>query len=334
MPLQQDHIIPPMLAKTGRMPVNQSDYGFEIKWDGIRVILYYDNGAVTLLSRNLLDITDQYPEIAAFTPGPDIATLIIDGEIIATDEQGRPSFSRLQRRMGVVSATVISKLTQSIPATFVIFDILLLNGRSLVDYTYAERRETLASLDLNGKSWQTPAYNTGEGETMLEACRRIGLEGVVAKRLDSRYLAGKRPGTWLKIKNQLRQELIIAGWAPGQGARSGKIGALLVGYYDASPQEALAKGKPQKLRYAGSVGTGFSEVMLSKLAGLMLPLTRPTSPFTEIPPKANAVFTAPVLVGEFEFTEWTPHGTLRHPSFKGLRYDKDPKEIVREPTIK
>lgn len=334
MPLQQDYIIPPMLAKAGRMPVNQSDYGFEIKWDGIRVILYYNKGTVTLLSRNLLDITSQYPEIAAFTPGPDISKLIIDGEVIATDEHGRPSFSRLQRRMGLVSPTVITKLSKSIPTTFVIFDVLFLNGQSLVDYSYAERRETLAKLDLNGQSWQTPSYNAGEGEAMLEACRRIGLEGIVAKRLDSRYLAGKRPGTWLKIKNQLRQELVIAGWAPGQGNRSGKIGALLVGYYDTSLKEASSKGRPQRLMYAGAVGTGFSEAMLAKLASLMQPLTRQTSPFSELPPKADAVFIEPSLVGEFEFTEWTPHGTLRHPSFKGLRYDKSPKEIIREPTIK
>lgn len=327
-------IIPPMLAKAGRMPANQSEYGFEIKWDGIRIILYYDKGSITLLSRNLLDITNQYPEISAFAPGHDVNAVILDGEIIATDTQGRPSFSQLQHRMGVVSPAIIAKLSASIPVTLVIFDVLSLNGQSLLDYVYTERRDTLATLNLNGTSWQTPTYNAGEGDNMLEACRRLGLEGIVAKRLDSRYLPGKRPGTWLKIKNQLRQELVIAGWALGQGARSGKIGALLVGYYNMVQKEAAATGKRQQLLYAGAVGTGFNEAALKQLADLLQPLTRQTSPFTELPPKANAVFTEPVLVGEFEFTEWTPNGTLRHPSFKGLRYDKDPKDIIREPTIK
>lgn len=327
-------IIPPMLAKAGRMPADQSEYGFEIKWDGIRVLLYFDKGSVTLLSRNLLDITNQYPEISAFAPGPSVNSLILDGEIIATDTQGRPSFSNLQHRMGVVSPTIIAKLSASIPVTLVIFDVLSLNGQSQLDYSYTERRDTLATLNLNGTNWQTPAYNAGEGNDMLEACRRLGLEGIVAKRLDSRYLPGKRPGTWLKIKNQLRQELVIAGWAPGQGTRSGKIGALLVGHYNIGQKEAAATGKTQQLLYAGAVGTGFNEAALKQLADLLQPLTRQTSPFTELPPKANAIFTEPVLIGEFEFTEWTPNGTLRHPSFKGLRYDKDPKDIIREPTIK
>ena len=321
MPKTNLDIVPPMLAKAGQMPSRQEEYGFEIKWDGIRVILYYTNGLVTLLSRNLLDITNQYPEISSFKPGDGIDTLIIDGEIIATDEQGRPSFSRLQHRMGVVSPALIKKLAKEIPTTLVIFDILHINGCSLLDHTYLERRKTLDSLELNGPTWQAPGYTQGEGTAMLEACQRMGLEGIVAKRLNSRYVPGKRPGTWLKIKNQLRQELIIGGWTPGQGARSGKIGALLVGI-------------SQQLVYAGSVGTGFTEAMLSNLSKTLEPLTRKTNPFTGPPPKNTSVFTEPVLVAELEFTEWTPHGTLRHPSFKGLRYDKDPKDIVREPTNK
>lgn len=329
--LDKNIITPPMLAKAGQMPDHQEEYGYEIKWDGIRAILYYTQGTITLLSRNLLDITAQYPEIAGFTPVSGITTLIVDGEIIATDDQGRPSFSALQHRMGLTSPSAIEKISKQIPVTFVIFDILQLNSQSLLEFPYSQRRSRLESLALTGASWQTPAYTPGNGSAMLEACKKLGLEGIVAKRLDSKYLPGKRPGTWLKIKNQLRQELVIAGWTPGQGARAGKIGALLVGYYDIGSREALVTGKQQSLIYAGAVGSGFTEAVLRKLSGLLSPLQQKTSPFAELPPKKHPVFTEPRLVGEFEFTEWTPHGTLRHPSFKGLRYDKDPKDIIREP---
>ncbi|MCX7780633.1 MAG: non-homologous end-joining DNA ligase [Negativicutes bacterium] len=326
--------IAPMLAKAGYMPAEQADYAFEIKWDGIRAILYYDGKKTLLLSRNRQDITAQYPEVASFQPGPAIKTLVIDGEIIATDPSGRPSFSNLQHRMGVISPDRIRKLSYQIPVTLVIFDVLFVNGRELFDLPYHQRRKLLEELDLSGPSWHTPAVHIGSGDAMLQACVKLGLEGIIAKRLESKYLPGKRPGTWLKIKNQLRQELVIGGWAPGQGTPAGKIGALLVGYYDITQSEAKRTGRPQRLKYAGAVGTGYSEAMLNKLADLLDPLQRTTNPFSEPPPKSGVTFVEPKLVGEFEFTEWTPNNTLRHPSFKGLRFDKNPKDIVREPTAK
>lgn len=318
--------IPPMLAKTGTLPADDDAWGFEIKWDGIRAVAYLDGAGCRLLSRNRKDLTGQYPELAPLAAALPGRRLVLDGEIVALGPDGRPSFSRLQHRMGLSSARTIATVGREIPATYIIFDIMYLDGRLLVDEPYRERRRLLEELAPAGPAWQTPAHRRGEGAAIQAASRAIGLEGVLAKRLDSTYEAGKRSGAWLKIKNQRRQELVIAGWVPGQGKRLGAIGALLVGYW-----ERPAGARP-RLAYAGKVGTGFSARTLAELAKRLAPLARAGSPFAAKPPVADAVFVEPVLVGEFEFTEWTPHDTLRHPSFKGLRPDKDAAAVVREPT--
>lgn len=323
-------IIPPMLAKAGAMPADPALWGFEIKWDGIRAVAYLNMGDLRLLSRNHKDITAQYPELVALASSLPGSRLILDGEIVAFGADGRPSFSRLQHRMGLSSPRTIAKVGREIPATYIIFDVLYHDDRLLIDLPYSERRRILEELDPSGPAWQTPVHKAGEGPAMLAASRKVGLEGILAKRLDSKYEAGKRSGAWLKIKNQRRQELVIAGWVPGQGKREGTIGALLVGYWDRPPSES-AKSSP-RLVYAGKVGTGFSARTLADLAAKLAPLRREASPFAAKPPVAGAVFVDPLLVGEFEFTEWTPHNTLRHPSFKGLRPDKDASAVVREPT--
>ncbi len=321
--------IPPMLAKTGTMPADPGEWGFEIKWDGIRAAAYLNKGRFRLLSRNLKDITGQYPELAALAASLSASRLILDGEIVALGPDGRPSFSRLQHRMGLSSPRTIAKVGREIPATYIIFDILYHDGRLLTDLPYRERRRILEELAPSGPAWQTPACKAGEGQAMLAASRAVGLEGLLAKRLDSIYEAGKRTGAWLKIKNQRRQELVIAGWVPGKGKRQGSIGALLVGYWDRLPVRGAES--PPRLVYAGKVGSGFSGRTLAELAARLAPLRRAASPFAVKPPVADAVFAVPRLVGEFEFTEWTPNNTLRHPSFKGLRTDKDAAEVVREP---
>ena len=318
--------IPPMLAKAGTMPTAPALYAFEIKWDGIRAVAYLNKGKLRLLSRNHKDITAQYPELAALASSLPDSRLVLDGEIVALGVDGRPSFSRLQHRMGLSSPRMIAKVGSEIPATYIIFDILYHDGRLCVDLPYSERRRILEALSVSGPAWQTPAHKSGEGPAMLTASREVGLEGIMAKRLDSKYEAGKRSGAWLKIKNQRRQELVIAGWVPGRGKRQGTIGALLVGYWE----RTSGKSGP-RLVYAGKVGTGFSARTLADLAAKLAPLRCDTSPFAANPPVANAVFAAPLLVGEFEFTEWTPNNTLRHPSFKGLRHDKDAAAVVREP---
>ncbi|MDF2569272.1 MAG: ligD 1 [Sporomusa sp.] len=325
-------IIKPMLAKPGQLPAEQNKYGFEIKWDGIRTFFYLENNRYKLLSRNLKDITLQYPELAALAEaiGNSHTELVLDGEIVAFDSSGIPSFSRLQHRMGLKDDKVITEMMQQIPIHYIIFDILSLDGSPLLDKPYTERRTILESLTFTGTNWQTPSYKTGDGQTILDASRRLGLEGIIVKRLDSPYQPGKRTGSWLKIKNQHRQELVIGGWVPGQGARQGQLGALLIGCYDLPPEVAQARNVPQHLLYAGKVGTGFTQTTLTELAHLLAPLRTETSPFSQVPPVKNARFVEPVLVGEFEFTEWTPNHTLRHPSFKGLRNDKDPNQVIRE----
>ncbi|MDT8900466.1 non-homologous end-joining DNA ligase [Anaeroselena agilis] len=324
-------IIPPMLAKAGKMPADPAQWGFEIKWDGLRAIVYLDKGEIRVLSRNHKDITAQYPELAALASSLPRSRLILDGEIVAFGADGRPSFSRLQHRMGLTSPQTIAKLSREIPATYIIFDVLYQDGRLLVDLPYSERRHILEELSPSGRAWQTPAHKVGEGPELLAASREVGLEGILAKRLDSKYETGKRSGAWLKIKNQRRQELVIAGWVPGRGKRQGTIGALLVGYWDRPPSKTRTSSSP-RLVYAGKVGTGFSSRTLADLAAKLTPLRRDNSPFAARPPVAGAVFVDPLLVGEFEFTEWTPHNTLRHPSFKGLRTDKDASAVVKEPS--
>ena len=208
---------------------------------------------------------------------------------------------------------------KSIPVTFMLFDLLHQSGRSTRELPYEERRAALEGLGLDGPNWQTPGYHVGDGSTLFAASRRQGLEGVVAKRLGSPYLPGKRGGAWLKIKNHRSQEVVIGGWLSGKGRRTGTIGALLAGYYEDS-----------ELRYAGKVGTGFGEEDLRRLQERLEPLRRDTSPFSGRQPERGSIFVEPKLVAEVEFGEWTNAGTMRHPAFKGLRTDKPAKDVVRE----
>lgn len=322
--------IRPMLAKPSKLPLDDDQYSFEIKWDGLRAMLYFTADQIMIVSRNLKDITSQYPELQQLRESLLGQQVILDGEIIAFDKNGHPSFSLLQNRMGLSSPTIIKRKMLEIPVTFIIFDILYFNQKSLVDLPYIKRRSILENLNLAGTNWQTPAFQQGSSKEILAAVSALGLEGIVAKRLTSSYTPGKRSEDWLKIKNQHRQELVIGGWLPGKGQRSGGIGSLLLGYYDITKEQARKENKEQHFLYAGKVGTGFTNESLHKLLTLLTPLHRNTSPFvTSHFPKA-AMFVEPQLVGEFEFTEWTPNNTLRHPSFKGLRDDKDAHNVIRE----
>jgi bifunctional non-homologous end joining protein LigD len=313
--------VQPMLATLGKLPADDEQWAHEIKWDGVRAIAYSRPGELELQSRNLKDITAQYPELHRLNRALSSHEAVLDGEIVTFDEDGRPSFSMLQRRMHVASASQIKRLAKSTPVTYMIFDLLWLDGHSLMELPYLDRRARLASLELTGERWQTPEHIVGEGEAILKASAEQQLEGIVAKRLDSTYQPGRRSTGWIKIKNIGRQEVVVGGWMPGQGRRKESIGALLVGVYE--PNGAL--------RYVGRVGTGFSEAELQRLERLLAPLERETSPFGagQKPPR-GAVFAQPALVAEVEFREWTPGGSLRAPSYKGLREDKAPAEVVRE----
>jgi bifunctional non-homologous end joining protein LigD len=311
--------IEPMLARAGSLPRDPANWSFEIKWDGVRAIAHIDAERVRVHSRNLNDITRSYPELAA-PPAPLRAhpDTVLDGEIIAFDADGRPSFGRLQQRMHVIAPG--AHLRSDVPISYVVFDLLRLDGEDITGLAYRERRTRLEALDLASGPWQVPDVHPGKGRELLAATRARGLEGIVAKRLDSPYRPGARTGGWLKLKHTLSQELVIGGWLPGEGRRSERIGALLMGHFVSG-----------RLVFDGRVGTGFSEATLLDLAARLAPLVTPASPFDPRPKlPVHAVWVAPELVAEIAFTERTREGLMRAPSFKGLRTDKDAREVVLE----
>jgi bifunctional non-homologous end joining protein LigD len=297
----------PMLATAGKLPPDDERWAYEIKWDGVRAIAYSEPGRLRFESRNHNDISASYPDLKALNRALSSHSAILDGEIVAFDEDGRPSFGRLQGRMHISNEAAARRRAKEIPAAYIIFDLLWLDGHSLLHLPYVERRERLRELGLDGPAWQTPDHVVGNGAAMLAASLERGLEGVVAKRLDCPYEPGRRSRTWLKIKNVRREDVVVGGWLAGEGRRRDGIGALLVGV----PEDG-------RLRYAGRVGTGFSGAELTRLAKVLE--QRETSPFGGEPqPPRDAVFVEPTHVAEVEFTEWTTDGMLRHPSYKGLR---------------
>jgi bifunctional non-homologous end joining protein LigD len=204
------------------------------------------------------------------------------------------------------------------------FDVVHVDGRDTTPLAYLERRGVLRDLLEEGRCWRMPDHHVGDGAAMLEASRRQGLEGLIAKRLDSRYEIGRRSTLWRKVKNRRRQELVVGGWLPGEGGRAGRLGALLVGYHD----------EGGRLRFAGRVGTGFKERELQRLGRLLADLATEECPFDPPPPRPVVRFAhwvRPELVAEVAFGEWTSEDILRHPSYLGLRTDKAPGQVVREP---
>jgi bifunctional non-homologous end joining protein LigD len=313
----------PMLATTGNPPARgQNNWAVEMKWDGVRALAFVENGRLRLGSRTGKDITGTYPELAGLARATGHKQALIDGEIVAFTD-GKPDFEALQPRMHVSSASQAVRLAEQTPVTYLAFDVLQLDGRPLEGLPYSERRGLLTSFFPNGSAWLCPPNFPGEDlDDVLTASRANGLEGVVAKRLDSRYEPGARSAGWLKIKNQLRQEVVVAGWKPGKGNRTGQIGSLLVGVYDDGG-----------LLYSGHVGTGFSDATLRMLGRRLEPLRRRDSPFAEPVPAEyakQAVWVEPRLVIDVAFDRWTRVGRMRAPTYRGLRDDKDPADVVRE----
>ncbi|WP_099023589.1 ATP-dependent DNA ligase [Mycolicibacterium palauense] len=300
----------PMLATPGSVArLTAAGWAFEGKWDGYRLLVDADHGRVRLRSRSGRDVTAEYPQLGALAADIDEHHALLDGEVVAFGEEGVPSFGAIQNR------------TRTSHLEFWAFDLLYLDGRSLLNAAYRDRRRLLETLT-EGTDLVVPARIPGDGADALAHSRTRKWEGVVAKKWDSTYQPGRRSSSWIKDKNWNTQEVVIGGWRQGEGGRSGGIGALLMGI----PGDG-------GLDFVGRVGTGFSERQLTELKEALEPLRTDTSPFTTelTGPDAKGVsFVQPRLVGEVRYGEWTSDGRLRHPSWRGLRPDKKPAEVVRE----
>jgi bifunctional non-homologous end joining protein LigD len=302
---------------------DESGWSFEMKWDGVRTIAYLAGGRVKLLSRKGRDDTRAYFDVAEELTKINVRTAIVDGEVVVTDAAGRPNFGHLQHRINLTKPADIDRAAKAFPAQLMLFDILELNGQSLIKKNYQERRvilEDLVSLQ-PGSRIQVPPIFDGDLRAALDTADQLQLEGVVAKRRNSIYQPGRRAHTWLKIKLHRAQEIVIGGWRPGQGRRSGGVGSLLMGI----PTEA-------GLHYVGRVGSGFNDRQLDDIQARLDKLSRKTSPFIDVPREdaRDAHWVKPSLVGEVSYGELTEPGRLRHPVWRGLRHDKSPSEVVWE----
>jgi bifunctional non-homologous end joining protein LigD len=303
-----------MLATPAPMPSAAEDqqWAYEVKWDGVRAVAYLQDGQLRLMSRTDRDITRRYPELAALATSLRAEAVVLDGELVSLDAEGRPSFGRLQHRMHAVDPAEIRRLVGRYPVTYMIFDLLHADGQSLLGQPYVERRSRLNELSPTGPAWQTPPSWTGGGPDILAATAEQGLEGIIAKRTISTYQPGRRSPSWRKIKNIRTVEVLIGGWTPGRGRRTGTIGSLLVGV---STADGLA--------YIGNVGTGFTDAALRDLLGRLTALEIPNSPFDVVPvPHEFARFARwvrPELGGEVAYAEIGLEGRLRHPRWRGLR---------------
>ena len=319
-PMPDSAELRPMLARTGDLPKRQDEWAFEVKWDGVRALGFVQGGRLELRARSGNDITARYPELREPAEALGSREAIFDGEVVAFGDDGLPSFGRLQKRMHVASASAVQRLARSSPVAYVLFDLLWLDGHSLMGRPYLERREALMELGLHGARWQVPGHHVGDGDALLEVTRRQGLEGVMAKKLDCPYTPGGRGGGWVKVKHVHRTSLVIGGWLPGERGRTGSLGALTVGFHEDG-----------ELRYCGRVGTGFGDDERRHLLGLLEPLSAPTSPFSGRQPPKETRWVEPSLICDVEFREWTQTRTLRAPSYKGLRDDITPEQTGFEP---
>ncbi|MEV0589451.1 hypothetical protein [Nonomuraea sp. NPDC050310] len=279
-----------------------------MKGDGMRSLLYVEGGRVRLQSRNGADVTSGFPELQMLAGAVCEHALVLDGELVAFDDAGRVSFGALQPRMHLRRPARVAELVRTVPVTVMLFDVLHVNAASTVRLPYTERRALLESIVPPGPRRQVPVYFEDHAEHALDLSSRLGLEGVVCKRLNSAYLPGRRSSLWRKITHFQAREMVIIGWRPGGGRRSGRVGSLLLG----APDE---RGR---LVYVGHVGTGFTDAMLRDLAQHLKPLEQPEPAFTGAVPREHARdahWVRPHLVGEVRFAEWTgdKRGLRPHP---------------------
>ena len=313
----------PMMATLVGEPFDDDDWIFEPKWDGVRAIATCSVDETMLLSRNQNDITATYPELGKLHERLVCFDAVVDGEIVAM-HKGRPSFERLQSRINLQNPHEVARMVKQIPVSFVAYDLLYLDGTSLIKTPLEERKELLGELVVVSDNVQVSPYVRGEGTTLYEAACAQNLEGIVAKRLGSPYRPGRRGKEWLKVKTTFDADLVVGGWSKGDGSRSKSFGSLLVGAYE-----------DDGLRFVGAVGTGFSEKVLGEVMERLEAHASDESPFKEDPremstgrfgkPIKDPRWVIPDLVVRVEFRELTSVGKLRAPSYKGFRDDLDPK---------
>ncbi len=310
-------VIEPMLARSGPLPQSSEGWAFEFKWDGVRAITCWDGRRTRLQSRTLADITFQYPELHNLGEYLD-ANAILDGEIVALDEQGRPSFSKLQPRMHVERPASL-RARSNIRIHYYIFDLLHFDGATLMNQTYEQRRQRLQDLDIGHPFCRVPPSYRGEGQDILAVAREHGLEGIMCKRLDSLYWPGGRTGDWRKVKVVNSRAFVIGGFKYVQ-VDTHRIGSLQLGAYDSD----------MRLRFVGGAGTGFStqdhEILLSRLE----PIRQEHSPFADEIDRKDVVFVRPQYVAEVQYRRWPKGGQIQQAAYKGLRTDKPAADVTLE----
>lgn len=285
--------VKPMKAGLGQLPTNDDEWAYEIKYDGYRTLAFVDAGHVRLQSTNLHDVTATYPELAALPTGVHAETAILDAEFVVLGDDGRPRFELVQRHER--------------PGALYIFDVLRVGDHDTIGLPYEDRRRLLEQLVEPGDSWVVPAHRVGDGEALLTATDEQGLEGVMAKRLGSTYVPGKRSPNWRKIKNRRRVDVVIGGFTTGDGNRASTFGSLLVG-----------RRQGDALVFAGGVGTGFGHRTLEALHRRLTDLEVTDCPFDPAPPAAyrrQAHWVEPLLTATIELAEFTNDGLVRHASF-------------------
>ncbi len=285
--------VEPMKAGLGRLPPNDEGWAYEIKYDGYRTLAFVDGGRVRLQSTNLHDVTATYPELAELPTGVHADVAVLDAEFVVLDDDGRPRFELVQRHQR--------------PGALYLFDVLRVGDHDTIGLPYEHRRRLLDQLVEPGDNWLVPAHRVGDGEALLAATDEQGLEGVMAKRLGSTYVPGKRSPNWRKIKNRRRVDVVIGGFTTGDGNRASTFGSLLVGRW-----------QDDTLVFAGGVGTGFDQRTLESLHLQLTDLRITACPFDPAPPAAyrrHAHWVEPQLAATIEMAEFTNDGLVRHASF-------------------
>jgi len=315
-------IITPMKAAPGELPA-PGDWGYEIKWDGMRIIAHLDSDGVRLQSGNGNNATVSFPELQGLEVLLDgFDSLILDGEAVAIDEEGSPSFSLLQQRMHVSDPADARRRAVGTPVSYAIFDLLHVNGQDTMKLPLRDRRSLLEQIVDPGPHWRLTAMHEDDPAGLLATITERGLEGIVAKQLSSIYQPGKRPPSWRKVKPRYRQEFVVGGWSEGRDGNAGGLGSLLLGYVDGGD-----------LIHCGSVGSGLNAVSRRDWLERLRLGEIATSPFVGEPPrKAGRTFhwTAPEHVIEVAFHNWADDGHLRHPVYLGWRSDKAASEVTKE----